>query len=217
MVRAIDDSVSVIGTADMMYKLSLPLEINVYSRLRVLLDQLEGSTSTAQICLYEELDTFTLELCPSRCFTLTRGSNDIALAKAFYFRKTRINYVRIRQAGSTGSTLESHTSILTKISFGLDVVPIADDRGVCSSVHALSVKSPQGYHCKCLDGFIASSSGRKKQGDFDACVSCLSLPTCLNDRVNILASEVKGTCANVSITDDWRSMRLYREGYVTQH
>jgi len=36
----------------------------------------------------------------------------------------------------------------------------------------------------------------KKQGDFDACVSCLSLPTCLSDRVNILASEVKGTCAN---------------------
>ena len=79
IVREIDDSVSIIGSVDMMYTLSLPLEINTYSRLRVLLDQLEGSTSTAQICLYEEFDTFTLELCPSRCFTLTRGSNDFFL------------------------------------------------------------------------------------------------------------------------------------------
>ena len=191
-----------------MYKLSISLEINAYSRLRVLLEQLEASTSTTQICLYEELDAFTLDLCPFRCFTLMKGSNDIALGKVFYFRKTSVNYVRIRQIGSTGPALESHSSILRNIRFGLDVLPITDDRGVCSSMHALSVISPRGYHCKCLDGFIASTSGRKKQGYFDACVSCLSLPTCLSDRVNILASEVIGACANVSVTDRVRYLNL---------
>lgn len=201
LIRETTNTIEIIGSTDKVFKTLSSVEINAFSRLRVTLNQLDVSTtSTVQMCLYEEVSYFILEACPLRCFSLHRGSNDVALGNSFYYRKTSINYIRLQQKGSTGSSLESHTSIISEIQFEMQPVPILDENGICNDPNALTIKSPQGTLCKCLDGFVASTNGTKQQGDTDVCVSCLDIPTCLSDRGQFLVSHEKETCVKVSIT-----------------
>uniref|UniRef100_A0A7S3Q7L0 Uncharacterized protein n=1 Tax=Chaetoceros debilis TaxID=122233 RepID=A0A7S3Q7L0_9STRA len=198
LARASTDTIYIIGSTDKIYRMSSPLTIARFSRLRLVVNQPQASTSFVQICYYEEVDQHKLETCQSKCLSVQRGSNDISFDSAFSFRMTKINYIRLRQSGSTGSSLEAHTSVLSGLYFGWEPVPMVDNQDLCTDPNSLTIKSPQGSRCKCFDGFIASTTGRKYQGDLDKCVSCLSIPGCFDDRMHIIASQNEGTCTYVS-------------------
>ena len=178
----VNGAVRLYGEIERFYQLSQDIEVHKFTRLSFTYTELE-SADGASLCLYEELNSNVQNSCPSRCFVPEEGQNVIDLGNIFSDRMTTVRIIGFRQGGGLSECANLHMFTTAKTG-------TTDDKGLCVDPNARRLGS---IGCKCMDGY-ASSNGGNVQGEFDTCLSCLSVPDCHFDASASLGED---ECARV--------------------
>lgn len=204
-----DDSVDLFGEYEVYYEVesNSGIYINQYSTFSFDFDGV--SNDDVKICLYEDLDVSVLNLCPTRCVTPSGGNNvQVQLGFMFHYREVVVKYISFKQVSDSAErTITSFSDLLRSRFKSLKIVTGSADRqitdGRCHDPNAQfvyirnSTRSTIDEACKCMDGYVSSTTAKRIQGRFDSCTSCIPdyLPLCPVDSASLLSAYSSGVCA----------------------
>lgn len=204
-----DDTVDLYGGYEVYYEIANGngIPINQFSNLSYDFDG--TSKASVKLCLYEELDSMMSTLCPTRCVS-PRDGNSFQLGPMFHYREVVVKYISFKQASAMTDldSVSSLSDLLPQSRFeALRITSVAREGpisdGQCHDPHARLVyvrstsRNTIEEACKCMDGYVSSSTTKKILGRFDTCVSCMPeyLPLCPSDSVPLLAAYSSGVCS----------------------
>lgn len=166
------NNAQVFGETFRIFELSEAFVFNKDTRLQMRISTFDAD-AILNFCLYESIEDARES---HQCLDVINNftPND-KIGDLLQNRKTKIRFIAFQQYGSTSLDYGSWISGI-RIVQGENTAIIGDD-GKCIDPHAETVKEETETRCICELGYVASNGGRV-QGQFDACVACISSSHC---------------------------------------